>query len=110
MGTYEAEVRSLGDAVLDALVEAIQNTRFGPGFCSGLRGAPNATDAFRSQLAGTLGSGFLEKLEAFQNRIADNPTLKSRLEPFVAACRSLADGESETAKNLLDELCMELAG
>ena len=110
LGAYEAEAEALGDALLVALVDAIQNTRFGPAFCSGLRGAPQAAEAFRSQLAGALGPRFVEKLEAFRNRIARDPTLKSRLGPFLVACRWLADGESRAAHTLLDQLCRQLAG
>ncbi len=109
-GASEAELQAHGEAVLAALVEAIQRARFGPAFCYGLKGAPQAVEAFGSQLAAALSSDFAVKLDAFKSAVADDPALRRRLGPFLVACYRLAAGESGTVAGLLDELCLQLAG
>lgn len=104
------ELEGLSEVVVAALVEAIESTRFGPAFCAGLGGAPHAVEAFRSQLTGALSSGFGHKLEAFKKGIAASPVLRRRLGPFVIVCRRLAEGDEQTARSLLDQLCLQLAG
>ncbi len=106
----EAEVQAQGEAVLEALIEAIQSTRFGPAFCSGLQGAPQAVETFGSQLAAALNSDFVVKLDAFKSAVAEDPTLRQRLGPFLVACHRLAAGDGGTVAGLLDELCLQLAG
>jgi hypothetical protein len=106
----EVEVQAQGEAVVEALVEAIQSTRFGPAFCSGLKGAPQAVEAFGAQLAAALDSDFAVKLDAFKSAVADDPILRQRLGPFLVACHRLAAGDAGTVAGLLDELCLQLAG